>query len=419
MSSMSLTRRVVLKGVAAAGALPSLPSLLRAQSGPVRIGELNSYSRMAAFCGPYRNAMQLALEEINAKGGVLGGRPLEIVFRDDGGTPGDASRVAEELLTRENVPFLAGTFLSNVGLAVADFANQRKTLFLATEPLTDALTMAQGNPFTFRVRPSTYMQTKMLVEEIKGKGIKRWALVAPNYEYGQSAVSNFKKLMSAAVPGAEFVTEQFPALGKIDAGATVGALLQAKPDAIFNALFAADLLPFVREGNTRGLFEGRTVASLLTGEPEYLLPLGEETPEGWIVTGYPWSEVEGAGHKVFVAAYRAKFADAPRMGSLLGYVVGHMLKDLIDKAGSTETGALLKTLPDMTQVFVNCKIADITFETVVGKVTMRGLDHQSTFGTWVGETTLKGSTPGMKNWKYADGADYLFPEAEVKAARKA
>jgi branched-chain amino acid transport system substrate-binding protein len=94
------------------------------------------------------------------------------------------------------------------------------------------------------------------------------------------------------------------------------------------------------------------------------------------------------------------------MGSLLGYVVGYMLKDLIDKAGSSETEALLKTLPDMT------------FETVVGKVTMRGLDHQSTFGTWVGETTLKGKTPGMKNWKYADGANYLFPEAEVKAARK-
>ena len=86
--------------------------------------------------------MQLGQDEINARGGVLGGRKMEIIFRDDGGTPGDAVRVAEDLLTRENVAFLAGTFLSNVGLAVADFANQRKTLFLATEPLTDAITMA-------------------------------------------------------------------------------------------------------------------------------------------------------------------------------------------------------------------------------------------------------------------------------------
>jgi branched-chain amino acid transport system substrate-binding protein len=119
----------------------------------VRIGELNSYSRMAVFSVPYRNGMQLAQEEINAKGGVMGGKKMDIVFRDDGGTPSDAVRVAEELLTRENVSFLAGTFLSNVGLAVGDFANQKKVLFLATEPLTDAITMAQGNKYTYRVRP--------------------------------------------------------------------------------------------------------------------------------------------------------------------------------------------------------------------------------------------------------------------------
>ena len=97
-------------------------------------------------------------------------------------------------------------------------------LFLATEPLTDAITMAQGNKYTYRVRPSTYMQTKMLVEAVKAKGVKKWAIVAPNYEYGQSAAANFKKLIKAATPDAEIVGEQFPALGKIDAGATVAAL---------------------------------------------------------------------------------------------------------------------------------------------------------------------------------------------------
>ena len=105
---------------------------------PVKVGELNSYSRFAAFAVPYRNGLQLAESEINAKGGVLGGRKLELVIRDDGATPGDAVRVAEELVTREGVSFLVGTFLSNIGLAVSDFANQKKTLFLASEPLSDA-----------------------------------------------------------------------------------------------------------------------------------------------------------------------------------------------------------------------------------------------------------------------------------------
>jgi ABC-type branched-subunit amino acid transport system substrate-binding protein len=80
--------------------------------------------------------MQLALEEINAKGGVLGGRRLEFIFRDDGGTTGDATRVAEELVTRENVSMLAGTFLSNIGLAVADYAGVAERYSMCVRAIT-------------------------------------------------------------------------------------------------------------------------------------------------------------------------------------------------------------------------------------------------------------------------------------------
>ncbi len=402
------SRRAVVGGLAAAPFALAGSGALAQGSGPIRFGELNSYSRMAAFALPYRNAMQLAVDEINKAGGIksMNGRPLEVVFRDDGSTPGDAVRVAEELLTRENVSFIAGAFLSNVGLALADFANQRKVLYLATEPLTDALTLASGNRYTFRVRPNTFMQTKMLVDAVKAKGVKRWAIVAPNYEYGQSAAANFKKLMGEAVPGFEVVTEQFPALGRVDAGATVGALLQAKPDAIFNVLFGADLPAFVREGNTRGLFENRLVASLLSGEPEYMIPLADETPEGWIVTGYPWDQVNDPKHKAFVDAYRARFNDTPRLGSLLGYVVGYMIRDMLEKSKSTETEAMIAALEDLKS------------DTIVGPVTMRGIDNQATLGVWVGETTLKGRQGSMKNFRFEDGAKFMHPEAEVRAARK-
>jgi branched-chain amino acid transport system substrate-binding protein len=406
MIAPSLLRAILVTGLTAAAlAAGGAPARAQGQE-PVRIGELNSYSRMAAFAVPYRNAMQLAQDEINGKGGVLGGRKLEFVFRDDGGTTGDATRVAEELVTREKVAFLVGTFLSNVGLAVADFANQRKILFLASEPLSDAITMAGGNRYTFRVRPSTYMLTRMLVDAVRDRNLSRWAIVAPNYEYGQSAAANFKRLIKEANPKAEIVAEQYPALGKVEAGATVNALAQAKPDAIFSVLFGPDLAPFVREGNTRGLFEGRTVASLLTGEPEYLLPLGDEAPEGWIVTGYPWEQVDAPAHEAFAEAYRKRFNDTPRLGSFLGYVVAFMVRDLVDKAGSTDTEKLIAALENMR------------FETIAGPVTMRGLDNQSTLGAWIGETTLKGRGGAMKNVRYVDGATVMFPDGEVKAARK-
>ncbi len=403
------TRRnliVIAASTALAGAIGVGGAI--AQQAPVKVGELNSYTTMAAFAVPYRNGLNLAVDEINAKGGVLGGRQLEFVIRDNGATPGDAVGVAEELVTREGVSMLVGTFLSNVGLAVADFANQKKTLFLASEPLTDAITMASGNPYTYRVRPSTYMQTRMMVDAAKAKGVKKWAIIAPNYEYGQSAAASFKRLIKEANPDAEIVVEQYPALGKFaaDAGATIAAIEAAKPDGIFNVLFGGDLPPFVREGNTRGLFKGRTVVSLLTGEPEYMLPLKDETPEDWIITGYPWEQITDPAHKAFVDAYRAKFNDTPRLGSMLGYLVVYMVRDLINKAGSTDTDKLRAALDDMK------------FETISGPVTMRALDHQSTLGGWVGLSTQKNGQGAMKDWKFIDGATVMFSEADVKAARK-
>ena len=138
---------------------------------------------------------------------------------------------------------------------MTDFAKQKKFFFLAAEPLTDKIIWQNGNGYTFRLRPGTYMQAAMLVPEAAKLKKKRWAVVYPNYEYGQSAVAAFKELLKKAQPDVEFVAEQAPPLGKIDAGAVVQALADAKPDAIFNVLFGADLSKFVREGNTRGLFK--------------------------------------------------------------------------------------------------------------------------------------------------------------------
>jgi branched-chain amino acid transport system substrate-binding protein len=377
----------------------------RAQQQPIKIGELNSYARQAAFTVPYRNGWQLALDEINARGGVLG-RRIEIISREDGATPGDATRVAEELVTREGVSFLFGSFLSNVGVAMADFANQKKIVYIAAEPLTDAITMGQGNRYTFRVRPNNSMQVGMLMEQAKATGAKRWAIVAPNYEFGQSAAEAFKRLLKQQIPDAKVVVEQYPALGKIEAGPTVSAIEQAKPDGIFNVLFGPDLIQFVREGNTRGLFDKKAALSLLTGEPEWLLPLKDEAPEGWIVTGYPWDEIKDPRHKAFVDAYRAKYNDTPRLGSLLGYMVVNMIRDTIERAGSLETDALIKALENAR------------FDTVAGPVTMRGIDHQSSMGAWVGKLALKGAAGGMTDWTYKDGTAFMPTEAEVKAVRK-
>lgn len=207
-------------------AVATMASSAMAQS-EIKIGEINSYSLLPAFTEPYRKGWQLAVEEINAAGGISG--KLVVISKDDNGKPADAQTAANELVSSENVAMLTGTFLSNIGLAVSDFANQKKVFFLAAEPLTDAITWSKGNRYTFRLRPSNYMQAAMLVEEAAKLPAKRWATIAPNYEYGQSAVAVFKKLMSAKRPDIQWVDEQWPPQGKIDAGPVVQAVAAANP----------------------------------------------------------------------------------------------------------------------------------------------------------------------------------------------
>ncbi len=402
MIRTTLSRRALLAtGTAALAA----PRLARAEaSTPIRIGEINSYSAVPAFTLPYRNGWQLALEHVNAAGGVRG-RKLEVISRDDAGKPQDAVRLAGELIESDKVDLLAGGFLSNVGLALSDFSAQKQVIYIAGEPLTDALVWQKGQKFCFRLRPSTYVQAAILVEEAAKLPAKRWVTVAPNYEYGQSAVKWFSDLLKARRPDVEFVAAQWPALGHIDAGAVAEALASAKPDAIYNVTFGPDLTNFVRQGNTRGLFEGRSVVSLLTGEPEYLDPLGEETPPGWIVTGYPWASLDTPAHVAFREAYQKKFNDYPRMGSVVGYSLIQAIAAGIGRAGG------------MTPDRLAGGFAGATFETPFGAAMFRPLDHQSTLGTFLGKTALKDGKGVMVDWHYVDGASVMPPDTEVQKLR--
>ena len=401
---MNWTRRAFGAALGAVAAVAAgAPALLHAQDA-IRVGEINSYTALPAFTEPYRKGWQLALEEINAAGGI-NGRMVEVIAKDDAGKPGDAVTAANELVNSENVDLLMGTFFSHIGLAVADFAKQKQIFFLAAEPLTDAIVWEKGNDYTFRLRPSTSMQAKMLAEEAAKLPATKWATIAPNYEYGTSAVSAFKAALEELKPDVEWVDEQWPPLGKLDSGATVQALARAEPEAIFNVTFGPDLTKFVREGQTRGLFENRDVVSLLTGEPEYLDPLGADTPEGWIVTGYPWDGIDTPEHQKFLEAYQEMFNDYPRLGSIVGYSAMMSVAEILKTAASTESQDLIAAAKG------------IEVPTPLGTISYRAADHQSTMGAYVGKTALKDGKGVMVDYEYKDGADYLPSEDEVKALR--
>ena len=390
----------------AAASFAQSPLNVSKPTNPIKIGEINSYSTIPQFTTPYKQGWQLAVEQVNAQGGVLG-RQIEVIARDDAGKPEEALRHAVELTSKEKVDVLAGGFFSNIGLALSDLAAKNKRLYVASEPLTDAIVWDKGNRYTFRLRPSTYMQAAMLVEEAAKLPAKRWATIAPNYEYGQSAVASFKELLKAKRPDVEFVGEQWPAQGKLEAGSTLSAIMASKPDAIFNVTFGADLARLVREGSQRNVFPKTPVVSLLSGEPEYLDILKDETPKGWIVTGYPWDQIDSKEHASFAANYYKRFNENPKVGSVVGYATMQAIFAAINKAKSTDNEKLVAAM------------RGLKFSTPFGPAEFRAVDQQSTMGAFVGTLDQRGGKGTMVQWRYADGKAYLPSDAYVKARRPA
>jgi len=158
----------------------------------------------------------------------------------------------------------------------------------------------------------------------------------------------------------------------------------------------------VREGTTRGVFEDRQVVSLLTGEPEWMNPLGGDVPEGWIVTGYPWDTLDTDRHTAFRQAYEARFAEPPRMGSVVGYTSLKALAKAVGRAGTTDSAAVAAAMRGMS------------LPSPFGEITFRASDQQSTMGTFVGKTKALDDRGQLVDWVYRDGADFLPAADQVK-----
>ena len=305
---------------AAAAAFVAIATPAAAQ-GTIKIGEINSYKAQPAFLEPYKKGMELA-----RRGDQRGRRrqrqaSSSCITRDDNGNPGDAVRVAEELVSREKVDVLdRRASCRNIGLALADFAKQKKVFFLAAEPLTDKIVWQNGNRYTFRLRPSTYMQAAMLVPEAAKLKKKRWAIVYPNYEYGQSAAATFKAAAEGRAARRR-VRRRAGAAARQDRRRQRGAgagRRQAR----------RDLQRAVRRrpGQVRARGQHpRPVRGPRGGQPadrRARVPRpaeGRDARTAGSSPATPGTAIQTPEHKAFLDAYQTKFNDYPRLGSVVGY----------------------------------------------------------------------------------------------------
>jgi branched-chain amino acid transport system substrate-binding protein len=380
---------------------------------PIKIGLLYSLSGVAA---PYTEgtvyAHEIAAEEINAKGGLLGGRKIEYVTRDDKLKPGEAVKEFRRMVTRDKVDFVMGVISSGVALAVSEVAKEMKVLFVDTIAQTAALTEEQGHQYVVRTTTnSTIIGRTAALAAARGPW-KTYYFIGPDYEWGHRVNADFWEFLQQKKEGTQKLGDLWPKLGERDFSSHITAILNAKPDAVFSSLWGGDLIAFVKQASTYGFFDKVQFISTGAGDLDILKPLGAEMPDGIMATFMYAFEMPITGkekeNEEFVAKFKQRAGYEPKTGDIFGYVATYMIADAIARAGSTDTGALIKALRGGL------------FETLLGDVIIRDFDGQATFGHYTGFTYTNPKYPfkRLKDVMRAEGEEVLHTREEVERIRQ-
>jgi len=366
-----MRRRQILALACAAAAL--LPCTALAE-GPIKIGFPIPLSGPTATYGvPILKGAELAVSEINAKGGVLG-RKIELLSRDSKASADEAVRLARELIIKDNVDFLSGTLTSAEAPAVSTVAKENKIVFVAPTSKSMRLTDAANlHPYIFRVASNTDVEGLAAATLMaRWKDVKTVATIAPDYAYGRDAVAGFIASTKKLRPDIQIVDQQWPKLGEPDFTAFITAQMGKKPDAVMCAVFAGDFVTFSKEATPLGYFKAinnRLVDGAEVGTVDEAQALGADYPYGILSDAYDpviWTGNEPSAHKEFIEHLRAFTKSQYGSGwSIMGYESIVALVDGIKKADSTDSNKVAAALLGMT------------FDTPVGKRTFSAKSHET------------------------------------------
>lgn len=331
----------------------------------------------ALFGEPSAKGGEMAVKEINEKGGLLG-RPVKLLVRDCKGTPEEATRVAKELILKDKVDFLIGGLTASQGLAVSEVAKTEKVLYIA--PISKSTAMCEPprlHPYVFRSAANTNTEGRSAAVFMSKHPWKRIATIGPDYEYGQMVTKAFVDWIKKIKPGVEIVHQGWPKLGETDYTPFIAPALAAKPDACFMSLWGGHFVTFAKQAKPYGFFEKvKVVAAGEGGSPETAMALKDDLPLGittnaYDVFYYPDTPEHNAYNERLKAFTKQEY---PPSWAITGYIAVQFLAEGIKKAGSTDTMKVIKALEGLT------------IQTPIGKQTMRAKDHQATRGQVWGTT---------------------------------
>ena len=338
MTDRKIARRDVLKaGVAGALAL-GFPAIVKAQSGPIKIGHLTPLTGFLGALGQYAvMGIQMATEEINAAGGVMG-RKLD-VMSEDSVNPATASTKAQRMLEQDRVEFLMGEINSASAQTIMQVAARNKKLFLQIGARSDVLRGKNCNRYTFHVDiPVTVMVNaagQALAREGYIKGKRIYALTS-DYLFGHDLAKAAKAFIAAN--GGTIVGDDLTATDTTDFSPFLLKIRQAKPDLVATNLGGNQVTNFVKQYAEFGLpyqiagFNLNTADAWAAGEGN----LAGIWPTVW------HHELNTPGSKAFVAAFTKKYGKPPENHAWIEYVSLKIMAQAINATKGTDTEQLIK-----------------------------------------------------------------------------
>jgi branched-chain amino acid transport system substrate-binding protein len=377
---------------------------------PIKLGVVFIMSgKMGGYGKHGMQSIQLALDEINGQGGILG-RKVEAIFEDDELKVDKGVQITKKFINEDKVDFIIGPTSSGVALAMADVVEQHKKILVLTQSATNSLTDTKFNRYLFSTLSNAMMHSRAGAYLMASKPYKRWMCIGPGYSYGYESWNSFKDKLKELRPDIEIVGELWPKLTEPDYTSFIQKIVEAKPEAVWSPLWGMDAVTFIRQALPLGLFDKIKFAFPDGAALETLIPLGKSMPEGiFVAARYFFLTPDSDINRRFVKAYQERFKEFPDYMAAETYAGVYFLKAAIERAGSTEA----------EKVIVAVEKEPLAWETPEGWKIMRKEDHQVVEDVVWGETVYseKYGFAILKNMQSLQAEEICRTPAELKAVQ--
>jgi branched-chain amino acid transport system substrate-binding protein len=377
---------------------------------PIKIGAMFiSSGPMGGYGKHGSQAIQMAVDEINCDGGILG-RQVKAVVEDTQLKKDIATGLANKFIKEDKVDFLMGPTSSGIAMALTEIAKANQRILILTQAAADALTGAKFHPYVFSTLSNAMMHSRSGAYLMASKPYRRYMCIGPDYSYGHSSWNTFKSKLMELRPDVEILGELFPKFLSKDYSDYIKQISKAKPDAVWSPLWGGDAITFIRQALPTGLFDKVKFAFPVAGALEVLVPMGKEMPDGvYVSSRYFFTSPDSSMNRSFVQTYYDRFKEYPDYMAGETYAGVYFIKAAVERAGSVE----------MDEVIQAVEREPLAWETPEGWKVMRAQDHSVVEDCLWGETAPneKYGFSIPESFESIQGEQIGRSDAELKAVR--